>query len=104
MRIKLHALMRGDLPKRLTCYTGAEAIPLLLAAGGTVMQYSAQQDAQDRRQTLANAMTKYRTDNANKQVDLVNNYIAKDTPDARATQLQQQTADAKNGYDTSVGA
>lgn len=106
MRNRLHRLMRGELPKSLTCYTGAEPayLPLLLSAGSAAVSYMGQQDAADRKERLAKAMGAYKLGNANKQADVVNAYIAKDTPQARQQQNDAATAEAKSNYDTSVGA
>lgn len=84
--------------------TAAQMIPLGLQAGGAFMKYGAARDAAARQAKLAKAMGDYKLGNANQQTGVVKDYIAGDTPEARAASMQDATNDAKLGYDQSVGA
>lgn len=75
-----------------------------LQAAGTLLKGSAAQDAADRKMRLAKALGTYKMANAKQQTGVVNQYIEGETPDARASALADATADAKLGFDQSVGA
>lgn len=80
------------------------AIPLGLQAGGAVMKGIASNDADMRRQKLLDAMGSYQRGNASKAMDTTGKFIEGSTPEARAQAANDAEAQAKAGFDRTVGA
>lgn len=85
-------------------YLANNAIPLGLQAGGAVMKGMASNDAAERRQKLLDAMGAYQRGNASKAMDTTGKFIEGSTPEARAQAANDAEAQAKAGFDRTVGA
>lgn len=81
-----------------------DPISLLIIAGSAFLQYQANQDAQDRQESMRRAMEAYQRSRSAETEAATNELLTKQTPKARGQEMQDLTADRAQSIRDTVGA